>query len=728
MAAIFACFAIMCSNNEQAQLDEILKNGQASFNKGLYGEAIKIWEDALKQNSSDQEIQLRLAKAHQHLAHFEISTNLLKQVIASNDKYIEAYLMIVQNEMFDGNFDEAKNICHKLDKMFPENYKVAILSGDINTFIGQYNEGETFYRKAIEIDENQSEAYFKIAANLLVQEKEADANNYFEHAVDSNEKASAQYWFNRAEYQALRGENDRAVAAMKRALEINPNSYFLKLKIGQLLVSYKRYDELLKIYRSLNAITSESPELQKVYVEALLNKGELEQAYNIIQKQNFSNDNEWLLLLGKCNILRGSFSSAISCFEQVLEKSKDNPNIYYMLAMAYLSADKVNLATLTLTRLLTLFPGIIEAEFALASIYYKKAEYDLSMEYLERVIKKIPENPRPYIMIGNCLRSKGQYGRAKLNFQKALALDPQSMNAKYYLALVKEKVGSPDEAIHLYQGILDKAPFMVDAGLRLSDLLIREEKIDEAIDIFSSMIKNNPGNGYLKFIMGNIYNALNKTTEAAYYYRLAIYNNPELIEAYKKLADIDSEKTQRIEIIKDAIKKVPNSTELKMLLTSFYFNDGKLDLALDLIKEIYRLDPKNNTVANNLSWLYLEKGVKLNEAYELARTAFEREPLNPSYAHTLGWALYKKGIFKQAEWHLKEAIKLVEKDTDKKSIDIKAIFSYHLALTLIETKKIKEAKDRLQFSIDSGLPSKYKDRAIEILNELKGNQLKTSKV
>ena len=402
-----------------------------------------------------------------------------------------------------------------------------------------------------------------------------------------------------------------------------------------------------------------------------------------------------------------------------MTKRKDDLNANYMLAMAYISADKENLAIQTLIRLLSISPEMVEAELALASIYYKKAQYDLSIDYLQRVINKVHDNPRLYVMIGNCRLVAGKYEEAETDFKKALTLAPQSMTAQYYLALVKEKNGQPDEAIQLYQSILVKAPNMADAGLRLAELLICEKRTEEAIDIFSALVESYPENGYLKFMMGHIYHELKQLAKASHYYRLAIDDNPDLIKAYKKLAEIEPDNPQKIDIIQDAIKKRSNSTELKMILANCYFNEGKLDLAIDMMKNLYQMNPQNTAVANNLSWLYLEKEINLNDAYELASAAFEKEPENPFYAHTLGFALYKKGIFKQAEWYLNEAIRLIERDKEKDPgyNRHKAIFVYHLALSHIKTDNEDKALEKLRFAVDLGLPQKYNNHALQILGK-----------
>jgi tetratricopeptide (TPR) repeat protein len=387
------------------------------------------------------------------------------------------------------------------------------------------------------------------------------------------------------------------------------------------------------------------------------------------------------------------------------------------LHLAYVAADKINLASQTLIRLLTIFPGMTDAELALAGVYYKKGDYDLSVDYLEKVIDQTPENFRAYLMLGNCRLATGQYVDAELNFQKALTLDSRSIAARYYLALTWERTGRHVEAIRLYQSILEESPEMADTGLRLADLMVREGRAQKALDIFSALVDEHPENGYLKFILGHVCQASHNPDKAAHYYRLAVKDNPELVEGYKRLADLQVDAPQKIAIINDALEKAPDSIELKMILARLHFEAGDLDAALSLMEDVYRLSPQNPAVANNLAWLYLEKGSNLTKAYEMARSAFESAPDNPHYAHTLGWAYHKKGISKQAEWYLNESLRLIDEKTKADSDDryARGIFSYHLALLLLETERENEGREELLFAVKAGLPTRYDKHAREML-------------
>jgi tetratricopeptide (TPR) repeat protein len=365
---------------------------------------------------------------------------------------------------------------------------------------------------------------------------------------------------------------------------------------------------------------------------------------------------------------------------------------------------------------------MIEAELALATIYYKKEEYDLSIDYLNRIINNSPENPRPYIMLGNCMLSSGQYDAAEPYFKKALIWDSHSLAAQYYLALVKEKTGQEDEAIGLYRSILSGSPSKADVGLRLSNLLINKGRTEEAVDLFIPLVSSHPGNGYHKLSLGNIYRAAHQYDKAAYYYRLAVEASPNLVDGYINLADLQLDNTNKISIIKDSLKKVPGSIDLLMLLAKIYFNENQLDSAISVINEAYLINPQNTTIINNLSWLYLETETKLNDAYELAMTAFEKDESNPSYAHTLGWAFHKKGLFRKAEWQLRESLRLMKKNERyAASEELRAIVSYHLALTLFKTEQKVEAKEILAYAIEIGLPSRYEKRAREILETIQGS-------
>ena len=86
-----------------------------------------------------------------------------------------------------------------------------------------------------------------------------------------------------------------------------------------------------------------------------------------------------------------------------------------------------------------------------------------------------------------------------------------------------------------------------------------------------------------------------------------------------------------------------------------YDSQRKLDQARDHYQKALKIDPRFPPAANNLAYLYAEKGENLDEALTLAQAAKERVPDDPHISDTLGWVYYKKSIYGRAVTYLQEA-------------------------------------------------------------------------
>ena len=77
------------------------------------------------------------------------------------------------------------------------------------------------------------------------------------------------------------------------------------------------------------------------------------------------------------------------------------------------------------------------------------------------------------------------------------------------------------------------------------------------------------------------------------------------------------------------------------LLALGYQQSGQQNKAIKAYEEAYVLDPKNHVIANNLAWLYQEKGDK--KALDLAERVLPLAENNPQVADTVGWIFVQNG-------------------------------------------------------------------------------------
>src|SRR3989304_5495433 len=126
-----------------------------------------------------------------------------------------------------------------------------------------------------------------------------------------------------------------------------------------------------------------------------------------------------------------------------------------------------------------------------------------------------------------------------------------------------------------------------------------------------------------------------------------------------------------IEEYNAALQKAPDSLSAVIGLGIIYDAQKKYDKAKEYYQKALKISPKFAPAANNLSYLYAEKGENIDEALNLARSAKEQFPDDPHISDTLGWVYYKKNVFSRAIVYLKEA---TEKVTNN------AVMRYHLGM------------------------------------------------
>ena len=123
-----------------------------------------------------------------------------------------------------------------------------------------------------------------------------------------------------------------------------------------------------------------------------------------------------------------------------------------------------------------------------------------------------------------------------------------------------------------------------------------------------------------------------------------------------------------------------------------------------------KINPNFPPAANNLAYLYAERGGNIDVALNLAQKAKEQVPDDPNISDTLGWIYYKKNVPSRAIAYLKEAAEKVPNQP---------MIRYHLGMAYYKNGNRDLAKKELNeaLKIDPKFPGA--DEARATLNALK---------
>jgi Flp pilus assembly protein TadD len=126
---------------------------------------------------------------------------------------------------------------------------------------------------------------------------------------------------------------------------------------------------------------------------------------------------------------------------------------------------------------------------------------------------------------------------------------------------------------------------------------------------------------------------------------------PQIDEARASLSRallLAGKEKEALELARQQAEKAPKDAATLRNLYVVQATIGRMADAEQVLEAIYRLNPDDPTINNDLGYQYAEHGIYLGKAEELVRKALELRPNEPAFRDSLGWVLYKQGRFQDA--------------------------------------------------------------------------------
>ncbi len=112
-----------------------------------------------------------------------------------------------------------------------------------------------------------------------------------------------------------------------------------------------------------------------------------------------------------------------------------------------------------------------------------------------------------------------------------------------------------------------------------------------------------------------------------------------------------------VEILVQADKDMPDTTEIKYDLAMLYERQGKMDEFEKLMKRVIELDPDNANAYNSLGYTYADQNRHLDQAQDLLERALDLDPDNAYILDSVGWYLFRTGDLEAAIEYLERSYK-----------------------------------------------------------------------
>lgn len=407
-----------------------------------------------------------------------------------------------------------------------------------------------------------------------------------------------------AKYHEEAGNLEKALEAMTRAIQVEPNSPEGLMQLGSLYAKAGENRKSAEAFQTLLDLTGHNPPVIRSLAEALFNDGEYAETIRILEElaEKTPPDRNSRILLGRAQLESGAHADAIRTFEALLAP----------------------------------LPGDTEARFYLGRALAETGRYREAVRHFSDLVRETAgderEGPNRTLFRHNLAAlylEIGEHDNAILLFRELAEEDPRANIQLLNAYRISRRF---DEALQLGQRLLDEDPDNIQAGILHALVLGEVGQTSKGVEALNRMLASHPGNLDIIVNLSQLHMDARRFDEAERILLRAESVNPEADD------------------------------RLKFQRAAVYERSKDYDRAESLFKELLARNPENAMVLNYLGYMLADRGVRLEEAVRYVRGALAIEPNNGAYLDSLGWAFFKLEDLEQAEKYLLEAKRMVQND------------------------------------------------------------------
>ncbi len=317
-----------------------------------------------------------------------------------------------------------------------------------------------------------------------------------------------------------------------------------------------------------------------------------------------------LHLLGILYGQKRDYKTAENYLSQVLKLAPDNATYHNSMANIKKHLNDTPGAIEHYNQAIKFNPNSTTSLNNLALIYIQENRTAEAQELADKALSLNPHDAESHFNFALISIKLNKVSQAIDELRKTLDLNPMHHQARYTLAqqLQASNQHHLDEAIHLYQILLESQPDFTDAWTNYASALLIKNNTKEAIDIFYRVLDMDPEHYEAHYNLGCILLTKHALKPALEHFLKALYKKPTP-EAYYNIGMIYSYQDHHGE----AITYLKKAIEIKSDYFAAYNNLGTVYLkiedlpnAIENFQSALKLQPDNEEVKYILSALKQE--------------------------------------------------------------------------------------------------------------------------
>jgi tetratricopeptide (TPR) repeat protein len=437
--------------------------------------------------------------------------------------YIKSRLAVLYFSL--GELTHAVDMADQLALAGSRDGQLHVLMAGIYAKAGQNEKALRMYDRAIELDRDQSEAYFSKGVLLVNLKRVDEAERAFEQGIErSKDSPIGYYYLGRIEIEAK--QFDRAIRHLDQAIQINPHFEPAYMALAALYETQQDRPGAIRVYHKyLQVINPQSKEMRHHLIRLYLQEKAYRDALGELDTllRDDPDDLDAQLRIGLVYGELKEYPKAIAQLTKVLSVRPAELRVRDYLGLMYEEVKEYDKAIEAYQANLKVQPTYTDGHLHLGFLYYRLKQSAEAIPHLVEVVKQNPKQSDAHLLLGLTYLQSEQYALASQAFEEGIRYNPANPDLHFNLGTVYDKLNRFDDVVRTMESALKLDPKHADTlnylGYTYAD---RGIKMPEAVELTQRAVSLKPDNGYYVdslawalFKMGRLDDAKAEITRAA---------------------------------------------------------------------------------------------------------------------------------------------------------------------------------------------------------------------
>ncbi|WP_300725647.1 tetratricopeptide repeat protein [uncultured Bacteroides sp.] len=468
---------------------------------------------------------------------------------------------------------------------------------------GDYDAAYALFKHCLDIYPSSAATLYEMSYFDMYLGLEEKGEQALKRAVRSEE---SNYWYKQTLANFYEGKRDlpKAIAVYEDMADQFPSRIEPVLSLIGLYGQTNSYSEEIRMLNRLEELDGKSEQISMEKFRMYLALEKMDSAYAEIESlaREYPYDYRYQTILGNVYLENGREKEAYDVYQRILKEEPGYGPVLIAMATYYQKTGQDSLYRLQVDSVLLSY----------------NVESDTKLNIMRQMIVESEQGSRDSLFILDKFRQVLE--RPQPNADMAM------LCAQYLVTKKMEK-----ESVPVLNQVLELDPENKPARLQLMSYAIRDERLDDVIEIAKPALIYTPD-----------------ALEFYYYIGLAYYQKKEMDEA--------------LDVFIRGTKQITDQTD-KGVASDFYSIMGDIYHSKGLSEKSYAAydsalvyNPNNVGAMNNYAYFLSVERKHLDKAEEMSYRTVKAEPDNDTFLDTYAWILFEKGKYTEARIYIEQAL------------------------------------------------------------------------